>query len=57
MSKPYWVASGSVRGSCSHRHKSEATAQRCAGRDMRDCVGLGGGAYSDRSAVEIEVAL
>ena len=40
-----------VRGACHHHHRTVETAQRCVEQDQRDCDGLGGGAYSDRSGV------
>ena len=40
-----------VRGACAHKHRTIATAQRCAEQDQRDCSGLGGGAYSDRTGI------
>ena len=44
----FYHASGSVRGSCGHMHRTIVAAYRCAQRDVRDCHALGGGAYSDR---------
>lgn len=52
--KPYYVAHGSIRGSCGHKHRSIATAQACCDRDQAACGSLGGGAYSDRSVAPVE---
>lgn len=35
MSGHYWIAYGSVRGGCGHRHRTRDTAQRCADNDQR----------------------
>ena len=48
MSRVRYHASGSVRGSCGHQHRSIETAERCRRRDAAACASLGGGAYSDR---------
>ena len=42
----YYVATGNVRGSCDHHHKTAQTAQKCADRDQAGCKTQGG--YSDR---------
>ena len=42
----YYVAYGSVRGSCGHRHRTIGSAQRCIDSDMSGCARQGG--YSDR---------
>lgn len=52
--KTHYVAHGSVRGSCGHKHRSIATAQACCDRDQFDCRSLGGGHYSDRSVTPVE---
>lgn len=49
MGSKYYVAEGSVRGECGHRHKSASAAYRCACKDANDCSRLAGNAYSDRS--------
>ena len=49
--KRYYKAAGSVRGECSHRHRSVRTAYKCA---VKDGDGLDGGSYSDRSARAFE---
>lgn len=54
MSKLYYVACGSVRGCCGHKHKYMHTAQNCAMRDQAACASLGGGHYSDRSVWAVE---
>lgn len=40
-----------VRGVCPHKHRTVEAAQRCLEQDQRDCAGLSGGAYSDRTGV------
>lgn len=51
----YYIAHGSVRGSCGHKHRTIAAAQACCEKDQRDCQSLGGsGAYSDRSVTPVE---
>ena len=45
-------ASGPVRGYCGHAHRSEEAAERCAEKDAAACRRQGGGAYSDRKAVQ-----
>ena len=51
----YYVAIGSVRGWCGHRHQAQATAERCADQDGRDVKrGHGVSAYSDMQVNEIE---
>jgi len=35
MTKNYWIATGSVRGSCGHRHKTERSARKCAVKDAK----------------------
>jgi hypothetical protein len=55
----YWDAYGSVRGSCGHRHQSEATARSCAERDARAIAATNSSgsltrAYSDRSPRYVE---
>ena len=51
----YWVAEGSVRGRCPHKHQTEDTARKCAEKDQRACRTLpGGGSYSDRTPVLVE---
>jgi hypothetical protein len=53
--KSYWVAEGSVRGRCPHKHRTEETAQACAERDQKACRALPGGkCYSDRRPVMVE---
>lgn len=52
----YYVAHGSVRGTCGHRHRTIAAATRCVAEDGRGCRGLGGGAYSDRGVRAVELA-
>lgn len=52
--RSYYVAHGSVRGSCGHKHRTIAAAQACCEKDQRDCQSLGGGAYSDRSVTPVE---
>jgi hypothetical protein len=48
MSKVYYIASGSVRGTCDHRHATAGDAWKCCHRDSEQCGKLGGGSYSDR---------
>ena len=43
-----YEATGSVRGSCGHKHRTIAGAEACRQRDADQCGSLGGGAYSDR---------
>ena len=51
----YYAAIGGVRGWCGHRHRAEATAERCADKDGRDVKrGHGGRAYSDMQVWELE---
>lgn len=50
----YYIARGSVRGSCGHKHRTIAAAQTCCEKDQRDCRSLGGGAYSDRSVTPVD---
>ena len=52
--KRIYEATGSVRGSCGHRHVSLRAACRCAASDQRACHRLGGGAYSDRTVVCVD---
>jgi hypothetical protein len=52
--KTYYTTTGSVRGSCGHKHRSIEAAEACLEQDRRDCRSLGGGAYSDRVIVEEE---
>ncbi len=48
--KHYQAGHGNnVRGACQHKHRTAAAAQQCAEKDQRDCSGLGGGSYSDRT--------
>jgi hypothetical protein len=47
-----FTASGPVRGSCGHAHRSQEAAERCAQNDAAACRRQGGGAYSDRKAVQ-----
>lgn len=49
-----YVAHGSVRGNCGHKHRSVVSAQACCERDDSLCRSLGGGAYSDRSVMAVE---
>ncbi len=39
----------SVRGACHHQHRTVNAALKCAEQDQRDCDGLSGGSYSDRT--------
>lgn len=50
----YYIARGSVRGSCGHKHRTLSAANACCQQDQRDCYGLGGGSYSDRSVWAVE---
>lgn len=53
----YWIASGAVRGDCTHKHRTMEGARACVERDRRDVVrGHGGTAYSDRTVVRVEVS-
>ena len=53
--KEYWIAKGSVRGACPHKHRTREAAQKCADRDNAACRRLpGGNAYSDRGPWLIE---
>lgn len=45
--RTYYVAVGSVRGSCGHSHRSPRTAGECVRRDAIACQRQGG--YSDRT--------
>lgn len=54
--KDYYIAYGSVRGSCGHKHKTREAAEKCAERDAKAIRRLYPStfptrAYSDRSAV------
>lgn len=50
----HYTTTGSVRGTCGHRHRTYETAERCAVQDQRDCRAIPGGhSYSDRSVVEV----
>lgn len=51
-SKPYYIASGPVRGECAHKHRTLAGAERCAADDRATVRAFGGGAFSDRYAHE-----
>ncbi len=42
----YFIAIGSVRGACGHKHQSEDAAEACIAADQRACARQGG--YSDR---------
>jgi len=48
MSSIYYVATGSVRGECGHKHATAGDAWKCCHRDGEQCGRLGGGSYSDR---------
>ena len=50
MTPPTYVCSGSVRGECSHRHRTLSGALRCLERDRSGCHAQGG--YSDREVYE-----
>jgi len=50
----FYIAHGSVRGSCGHKHRTIDAAEACRGRDAQLCHNLGGGAYSDRSVMAVE---
>lgn len=43
---------GDVRGSCGHRHRMVAAAERCQGQDSRNCRYHGG--YTDRTVVAVD---
>lgn len=49
-----YVAHGSVRGNCGHKHRTIDAAEACCERDASQCLSLGGGAYSDRSVMAVE---
>lgn len=49
----YYTTSGSVRGSCGHRHRTVAAATKCMRRDHEGCVSQGG--YSDRIILFVHV--
>jgi hypothetical protein len=51
--KKHYTNIGNVRGSCGHKHKTEATAQACLQRDQRGCRFVGG--YSDRKMLTIYI--
>lgn len=51
MSK-YYVTSGSVRGDCPHKHRTEGGARECLMDDQAGCRSQGG--YSDRSVYEVK---
>ena len=42
-----YTCSGSVRGSCGHKHRTVGAAERCRQRDADGCRSQGG--YTDRS--------
>jgi len=50
--KSYFEARGNVRGTCGHKHQTEAAAEKCCKRDMDGCKTQGG--YSDRFVSEVE---
>ena len=52
MTTIVYTTTGSVRGTCGHKHRSIRTAYKCVLRDHRGCVSQGG--YSDRHVVAIE---
>ena len=57
--KAYFIAYGKVMGSCGHRHRTEATAQRCiesTARAIARSPYYGPGAYCDRRVLKIENA-
>lgn len=47
---PTYTTTGSVRGSCGHRHRTVSGAAACLGRDQTDCARQGG--YSDRAVYD-----
>ena len=47
--KETYTTAGSVRGSCGHKHRSHAAAERCLAQDQRGCESQGG--YSDRRVI------
>ncbi len=54
MSSIYYIAHGSICGTCAHNHRTIATAYRCAVKHHRDVRSLGGGSYSDRGVYAVE---
>lgn len=47
--KEYYDATGDVRGSCGHLHRTIRTAYNCARRDHQACRAIpGGNSYGDR---------
>jgi hypothetical protein len=48
---PTYTTTGSVRGSCGHKHRTITTAYACLCEDQRGCKNQGG--YSDRDIVLI----
>jgi len=49
MTRATYTATGRVRGSCGHAHRTPDAAAACADRDRRECRALpGGNSYSDR---------
>jgi hypothetical protein len=49
--KTYYITTGSVRGTCPHKHRTESGAESCLQRDREGCNRQGG--YSDRAVVEV----
>ena len=47
----HYTTTGSVRGSCGHKHRSRELARACIARDHRGCEAQGG--YSDRRVVKV----
>lgn len=44
--KPYYYCEGSIRGRCSHKHRTYSGATKCLKDDQDGCEMQGG--YSDR---------
>lgn len=47
----YYITCGSVRGQCSHKHKTIAAAEKCVHEDGKGCASQGG--YSDRKVMAV----
>jgi oxalate decarboxylase/phosphoglucose isomerase-like protein (cupin superfamily) len=51
MTKTTYITRGSVRGQCSHKHRTVSGALKCLERDQSGCHEHGG--YSDREVYEV----
>lgn len=47
----HYITRGSVRGQCSHKHKTIPAAEECIRQDGKGCASQGG--YSDRKVLAV----